>query len=170
MNYRGGHGQFFLHTVGIISDQRLRPVGELHELEKLLGTLRCGLAVEPVHASRKIQILGAGEPSKKRETFGHNSNCRLTSTGFSDRSTFRIRIVPADGANSPVSILIIVDLPAPFGPRKPKNWPASTRKFTLSTATRSPKRRVKPSVTIAGSANMADESNTRGERDEAGVQ
>src|SRR5579864_2196718 len=95
---------------------------------------------------------------------------RFTSTGFSARSTFRIRVVPADGASKPVSILIMVDLPAPFGPRKPKNWLASTCKFTLSTATKSPKRRVKPSVTIAASFHMADESNTRAERDEGGVQ
>ena len=41
-----------------------------------------------------------------------------------------MRIVPEDGASSPVSILIIVDLPAPFVPRKPKNCPPSTRRFT----------------------------------------
>ena len=30
-----------------------------------------------------------------------------------------MRIVPALGASRPVNILMVVDLPAPFGPRKP---------------------------------------------------
>ena len=48
------------------------------------------------------------------------------------------------GASRPVSILMVVDLPAPLGPRKPKNCPGATRRLTLSTARRSPKRRVRP--------------------------
>jgi hypothetical protein len=46
---------------------------------------------------------------------------RLTSRARSGwlTSSPRMRIVPDDGARSPVSILIVVDLPAPFGPRKP---------------------------------------------------
>src|SRR5713226_10580323 len=57
---------------------------------------------------------------------------------------------PAVGASKPVSILMVVDLPAPLGPRKPKNWPGATLRFTSSTATRSPKRRVRFSVEMAG--------------------
>src|SRR5713101_2617 len=57
---------------------------------------------------------------------------------------------PALGASRPVSILIVVDLPAPFGPRKPKNCPLSTVRSIWLTATSSPKRRVSFSVTMAG--------------------
>ena len=35
------------------------------------------------------------------------------------------------GASNPVSILMVVDLPAPFGPRNPKNWPGATRKIDV---------------------------------------
>jgi hypothetical protein len=58
-------------------------------------------------------------------------------------------MLPEVGASRPVSILMVVDLPAPFGPRKPKNWPGATLRLTFSTAIKSPKRRVSPEVEIA---------------------
>ena len=67
---------------------------------------------------------------------------------------------PAVGASNPVSILIVVDLPAPFGPRNPKNCPGSTARFTCSTATSSPNRRVNPSVNTAASLMMVHDSST----------
>ena len=51
--------------------------------------------------------------------------CRFTSTMLVTRSSPRISIRPDVGASRPVSILMVVDFPAPFGPRKPKNWPGS---------------------------------------------
>ncbi len=48
--------------------------------------------------------------------------------------------VPALGARKPVSIFMVVDLPAPFGPRKPSTSPVATWKDRSSTATREPKR------------------------------
>src|SRR5688572_30724539 len=56
---------------------------------------------------------------------------------------------PALGASSPVSILIVVVFPAPFGPRNPKISPSSTSKVTWSTATNSPNIRVKPGTSTA---------------------
>ena len=53
---------------------------------------------------------------------------------------------------SPVSIFIVVDLPQPFEPRKPKISPRAIRKLTLLTAMKSPNRRVRPSASIAGTA------------------
>src|ERR1700722_3761522 len=79
---------------------------------------------------------------------------RLTSTGLALRSIPRISIRPELGASRPVSILIVVDLPAPLGPRKPKNCPGATRRSMPSTARSSPKRRVKPWVEIVGAISM----------------
>ena len=50
---------------------------------------------------------------------------------------------PAVGASSPASMRIVVDLPEPFGPRKPKMPPRGMSKLTLSTAMKSPNRRVR---------------------------
>src|SRR6266852_4789228 len=47
--------------------------------------------------------------------------------------------VPAVGARKPVIIFIVVDLPAPFGPRKPSTSPRGTVKEMSSTALSAPK-------------------------------
>src|SRR5690606_35291518 len=46
---------------------------------------------------------------------------------------------------------MVVDLPAPFGPRKPSTSPRCRRKLTWSTAVIGPKRLVRPSMTRRGS-------------------
>src|SRR5882762_7932041 len=78
--------------------------------------------------------------------------CRFTSTICFSKSRPRICMVPEVGASNPVSILMVVDFPAPLGPRKPKNWPDATRRLTSWTATNSPNRRVNPSVAMAGAS------------------
>ena len=45
-----------------------------------------------------------------------------------------IDISPLSGSRKPVSIFIVVDLPAPFGPRKPTTSPLDTDKLMSSTA------------------------------------
>ena len=68
--------------------------------------------------------------------------------------------VPLVGASSPMIIRMVVDLPAPFGPRNPVTVPGLTVKSSRSTAVVSPYRfvswcasiiRVVPSITGAGS-------------------
>src|SRR5579862_7763759 len=48
---------------------------------------------------------------------------------------------PSLAGRNPVSIFIVVDLPQPLEPRKPKISPGAMRKLTSSTATESPNRR-----------------------------
>ena len=50
------------------------------------------------------------------------------------------RARPAEGSSRPHRMRIVVDFPAPFGPRKPKISPRRASKLTLFTATNSPKR------------------------------
>ena len=56
---------------------------------------------------------------------------------------------PSEAGSSPVSIFIVVVLPQPLEPRKPRISPRSMRKLTWSTAVKSPKRRVNPRALIA---------------------
>src|SRR5271170_1316123 len=81
---------------------------------------------------------------------------RFTATESCVRSMPRICRRPEEGASRPVSILMVVDFPAPLGPRNLKNWPGATRRLTSCTAIKSPKRRVRCSVAIAGAASGAD--------------
>ncbi len=69
---------------------------------------------------------------------------RFSSSAPAPNGWPRIAMLPALGSRSPVSILMVVDLPAPFGPRKPKNWPEATLSVTSATAVSAPKRRVSP--------------------------
>ena len=55
-----------------------------------------------------------------------------------------MRAVPAVGIMKPASMRIVVDLPAPFGPRKPSTSPRPTLNETSSTAVKLPKRLVSP--------------------------
>jgi len=45
---------------------------------------------------------------------------------------------PELGASRPMIIRMVVDLPDPFGPRKPVTWPGATSKESWSTASVSP--------------------------------
>src|SRR5215470_17033634 len=65
--------------------------------------------------------------------------------------------LPAVGRTSPVSILIVVVFPAPFGPRKPNTSPRRTLNVTASTAVKAAYCRVRPETSTAAvvlSGNM----------------
>ncbi len=57
---------------------------------------------------------------------------------------------PLVGAISPASILIVVVLPAPFGPSSATISPRPTSNVTSLTTVRAPKRRVRPVAVITG--------------------
>ena len=61
-----------------------------------------------------------------------------------------IATVPDEGGISPPSIRSVVVFPAPFGPSSPNTSPPWTVNVTLSTATRSPNRRVICEAAITG--------------------
>jgi hypothetical protein len=64
----------------------------------------------------------------------------------------KIVALPSVGGRSPVSIFMVVDLPQPLEPRKPKISPRSMDRVTWSTAVKAPKRHVRPWASIASSA------------------
>src|SRR5712664_3260860 len=64
---------------------------------------------------------------------------RFTSIGFSCTSRPHTETAPALGGMNPVIMRMVVDLPAPLGPRNPSTSPLSTPKETPSTASFGPK-------------------------------
>jgi hypothetical protein len=64
--------------------------------------------------------------------------CRRTSSRRSTTSKPLTRAAPEVGRTSVHSMLIVVLLPAPLGPRKPKTSPRPTVNDTLRTASTSP--------------------------------
>src|SRR5512142_592700 len=87
--------------------------------------------------------------SKRPSPSGTTPIWRFTSSGSCPRSRPRTRARPEVGASRPVSILMVVLLPAPLGPRKPKNAPEGTESVRSATAGFPSKTRVRPSVSIA---------------------
>src|ERR1700680_157408 len=75
---------------------------------------------------------------------------RLISSDWVATSKPATIALPEVGLRRPHRIRIVVDLPAPFGPRKPKISPRFTSSETLSTATKSPNRLVRRSRWTAG--------------------
>src|SRR5512147_1819703 len=61
---------------------------------------------------------------------------------------------PLVGRSRPLSMRMVVDLPAPLGPRKPKISPFCTAKLILSTALKVPKWRERFLTTMAGSLGI----------------
>src|SRR5439155_25449661 len=76
----------------------------------------------------------------------------FTRSGSATRSIPSTWPPPSLGSRMPHSILSVVDLPAPFGPRKPYSSPVRTVRSRWSTATILPKRRISPRVTTAAGA------------------
>src|SRR5487761_2008810 len=74
---------------------------------------------------------------------------RLISSGWVATSNPATVALPEVGAIRPHKIRMVVDFPAPFGPRKPKISPCRTSIETRSTATKSPKVFVKLSMRTA---------------------
>src|SRR5262245_58507766 len=72
------------------------------------------------------------------------------------RATSKPAIVPRPplGSRMPHNMRMTVDLPEPFGPRKPKIEPLATLRLTLSTAVKCPNLRVSPSHSIIVSPVM----------------
>ena len=59
---------------------------------------------------------------------------RLAAIGFSRTSNPHTLTLPEVGGMKPVIMRIVVDFPAPFGPRKPSTSPFPTSNETSSTA------------------------------------
>src|ERR1019366_8962325 len=79
----------------------------------------------------------------------------LIPSGFAATSIPDTKAWPAVGVRSPQIIRIVVDLPHPFGPKKPKTSPLRTPSEMSSTATNVPNRFVSLRHSISKSANGA---------------
>src|SRR2546421_1848161 len=80
---------------------------------------------------------------------------RRTSARAATTSWPATRAVPPDGFSRVQSIEMVVDLPAPLGPRNPKVSPGMTSKLTPRTASKSPKRLRRSRASIAGESPRA---------------
>src|SRR5271156_6476562 len=79
---------------------------------------------------------------------------RLTSSGWVATSNPPTVARPEGGGRRPQRMRMVVDLPAPLGPRNPKISPGATSMETLSTATKSPNFLTRLSMWTAGPSRL----------------
>src|SRR5208337_2281387 len=87
---------------------------------------------------------------------------RRTSTACLVMEKPATRASPEEGGNRVVSILIVVVLPAPLEPSKPKTSPALTERVRASTAVNAPKQRVRALISRTMSVILARPANPQG--------
>ena len=138
--------EFLLHAVGVVGDQFSGLVASCINSSNSAVRLAVVSRSRPYMRPTNFRYSAPVRRPNKAMPSGTTPIWRFTSLVRSAKSSPRISMRPEVGARSPVSILMVVDFPAPLGPRKPKNCPGATRRFTSLTATKSPKRRVRFAV------------------------
>ena len=93
-----------------------------------------GSRLEAVDRAEEAQVLLDREIEVERELLAHVAEPVLPALGVACVTSRPPKPVmrPAVGASRPASMRIVVDLPEPFGPRKPKTPPRGMSKLTLS--------------------------------------
>lgn len=89
--------------------------------------------IETSDAGNKVEVLLGGEETWRRLLLGDDPDGSRTRMGSSTTSRPITRADPDVGLTCPVSILIIVVLPEPFGPSRPKS-PLTIERDISSTA------------------------------------
>ena len=133
---RGGEVEPALHAARVALDAAVGGVLELDEREQLLGARRRPRAADSPN-SRACRT-SSSRPGLARVEPGllqRDADPVAHRVGVARRRPPRRRArVPEVIESSVVSIFTVVDLPAPFGPRKPNTSPASTVRSTPRTA------------------------------------
>src|SRR5262249_3978593 len=103
-----------------------------------------------VEGRMEPEVLRAGQVVVQRGVLEDQPMLRRTASRSAVTSWPAAHAGPEVGRASVHSILIVVDLPAPLGPRKPNVSPTGTSKSMPRTALISPKFLVRPATVIAG--------------------
>ena len=97
----------------------------------------------------QLQVLLGGEVAVERRVLEDEADVAADVVALVDDVVARDVALPPVGRASVQSMLIVVVLPAPLGPRKPKTSPRATSKLTPRTASISPKDFCRPETSIA---------------------
>ncbi len=99
---------------------------------------------EPVNAAEEVEILPHAQFAVERELLRHVAEAAARDGGRAIQIEAIHMRRPGVGFNRPHIILKVVDLPAPFGPSRPKISPRLMLNEMWSAAVKSPKRLVRP--------------------------
>ena len=140
-----------LHSLGELVHALPAHVEQIEQFQELIDSVAGGGEIEVMERANELEVLVGAEALVERTRFGHIADAGLDLHRLLGDAVTGHQAVPEVGANIPVSIFTVVDLPAPFGPRNPKISPGCTSRDRPSTALLSPNTRVRFSVLIIGS-------------------
>ena len=128
-----------------------------NQIEKFFKSKKSGVIdgteifVESYIRPIKVIIVGAVHIAQYLISFAKSLNFEISiidPRGYFATSLSQTFILPSVGDKKPVIILMVVVLPAPLGPRKPRTSPRLREKLILSTAINGPKLFVNLSTSI----------------------
>ena len=123
---------------------------------------------DPVQAAEEIEILPGRQVGIDGQILRDRLPVLLRNSRLFGRQLAPVKPDrPESGARRPTTMFIVVDLPAPLGPKRPKTSPAATEKLTSSTATRLPKvfRRLQTSRRFIECQAFSRQQSPNGARD-----
>ena len=85
-------------------------------------------------AGEQVDRLAAGEVRPDADVAGHVGDAPVQGDGVAPRVLPKTDASPPVARARPSRMRMVVDLPAPFGPRKPCTWPCSTSRSRPSRA------------------------------------
>jgi hypothetical protein len=130
-----GEGEALLPAAGELRDATCEIGFEAGEGEEFLDAGVGDGRGEAVGGGVEVEVFGDGEVFVEAELLTHVADMALDVLAASLRMSMpRMVPVPSLGTSRPQRALMMVVLPEPLGPRKPKISPLSTSKLTSSTA------------------------------------
>ena len=126
-----------LHAAGELLHLVVAAIPELEELEQFFGALGAELVRHMVEDAVEFHVFPGGEFAVEAGVLEDDAEALARFVLMTCGSRPSSSMVPLVGRSSVVSILMVVVLPAPLGPRKAKISPAATSKETSLTAVNS---------------------------------
>ena len=97
---------------------------QMQAFDHIVDALRAARAGQAAHVGDESEELARRHFAVARRAFGQIAEHALGRERLLGRHRIRRRLaLPEVGARKPAIIFIVVDLPAPLGPRKPSTWP-----------------------------------------------
>lgn len=112
-----------LHAAREVLDQRVSTLPEAEPREQLLDPLGPRPARHVIQHAVQLEVLVRGEIHVKARVLEDDAEPRAHVVGRVTGSKPSTRNVPMVGSSIVISMWMVVDLPAPFGPRKAKTSP-----------------------------------------------
>jgi len=131
------------NAAGVFADEAAAVGGQAHEFQRLPDSLLLLVARQIIEFGEYEQVLIARERTVHGDRLRHIADRAADADRLGGYGETRDPRLPEVGGNRVVSILIVVVLPAPLEPSKPKTSPALTESVRASTAVNVPKRRVR---------------------------